>query len=166
MYSQNMDYEIVNATENDRNEIMALYQMQLGKEFCFWDEDYPSNETIDYDRSRNALFLLKMDGRLKGTVSIELDEEVEKLPVWDKSLSPSGELARLAVHPDLQNQGLGKILMQFGMDELKKRGFRGIHFLVNKGNRKAIRCYQDFGFHIAGECYLYDQDFLCYEKAL
>ena len=161
-----MPCEIVNAAESNRAEVLALYRMMLGREFCFWDEDYPSNETFDFDLSRDALFVLKMEGRIKATVSIELDDEVEKLPLWDESLSPAGELARLAVHPDLQSRGFGKLLLQFGMDELKKRGFRGVHFLVNKGNKIAIRCYQNFGFHIAGECHLYDQDFLCYEKAL
>ena len=50
-------------------------------------------------------------------------------------------------------------------DELKRRGFRGIHILVNRHNVKAIRCYAVFGFRTAGECRMYGQDFLCYEKA-
>lgn len=57
-------------------------------------------------------------------------------------------------------------MLQFGMDELKKRGCRGIHILVNKHNTKAIQCYSVFGFRIVGECYLYEQNFLCYEKEL
>ena len=31
---------------------------------------------------------------------------------------------------------------------------------------KAIRCYATFGFNVVGECFMYDQDFLCYEKEL
>jgi ribosomal protein S18 acetylase RimI-like enzyme len=52
------------------------------------------------------------------------------------------------------------------MDALKKRGFHGVRFLVNKANTKAIRSYAGFGFRIAGECRLYEQDLYCYEKAL
>jgi ribosomal protein S18 acetylase RimI-like enzyme len=57
-------------------------------------------------------------------------------------------------------------MMQFGMDELKRRGYRGIHMLVNRHNVKAIRCYAVFGFNVVGECHMFDQDFLCYEKEL
>lgn len=52
------------------------------------------------------------------------------------------------------------------MKALKERGYRSIHFLVNKHNIKDIKCYAYFGFDVVGECYMYDQDFLCYEKAL
>ena len=159
-------YTIEKATEGERSEIMALYKAQIGREFCPWDEDYPSDETMDWDYSRDALFVLKADGKIRAAISIEKDESVDKLTCWDKSLEPEGELARLAVMPEEQNKGYGRVMLQFGMDELKRRGYRGIHMLVNKYNRKAISCYSVFGFNVVGECYLYDQDFLCYEKEL
>ena len=161
-----MDYEIVIATEQDRNEILALYKEQIGKEYCPWDEEYPSNETIDLDLLRDALFVLKMNGSIKAAISIEEDEAVNQLPCWNNNLAPLGELARVAVLPEEQGKGLGRIMLQFGMDELKRRGFKGIHILVGKYNTKAIKCYAVFGFHIVGECYMYEQDFLCYEKGM
>lgn len=161
-----MEYKIVMATEEERNEILSLYKAQMGRDCCPWDEDYPSNETIDWDLSRNALFVLKMNGTIKAAISIEVDEAVDQLSCWDKKLAPEGELARLAVLPEEQNKGLGRIMLKFGMDELKKRGFRSIHILVNKYNTKAIRSYAVFDFRIVGECHMYDQDFLCYEKEL
>ena len=75
------DYQIIMATEADREEILALYQTQLGHEFCAWDEDYPSNETIDFDLSRDALFALRSDGAIKAVISIEEDEDVASLPL-------------------------------------------------------------------------------------
>ena len=161
-----MEYQIVMATEADRTGVLSLYRAQLGREFCPWDEEYPSNETVDWDLSRDALFVLKENGRVKAALSIEVDEAVDLLPCWDRSLAPAGELARLAVLPQEQNKGLGRIMLQFGMEELQRRGFRGIRFLVNKYNVKAIRCYASFGFRVAGECRMYEQDFLCYEKEL
>lgn len=160
------DYEIVLATEEDREEILSLYKAQIGREYCPWDEHYPSNESIDYDFSRDALFVLKMDGKVKAAISVEEDEAVDALGCWDAGLNPEGELARLAVLPEEQSRGLGRIMLQFGMDELKRRGYKGIHILVNKYNAKAIKCYAVFGFRVAGECQMYDQDFLCYEKEL
>ena len=161
-----MEQRIVKACEEDRNEIMALYKMQLGREFCPWDEDYPSDETISFDLSRDALFVLKTDGKIKAAISIDEDEDVNALPCWDRSLEPEGELSRLAVHPDEQNSGLGREMLKFGMEELKRRGYKGLHFLVNRYNKKALRCYEVFGFNVVGECHMYDQDFLCYETKL
>ena len=161
-----MDYEILLATEEDREEILALYEMQKGREFCPWTEEYPSNETIDFDFSRDALYVLKKEGKIMAAISLEEDEEVDNLPYWDDSLRPEGELARLAVLPEEQSKGYGRIMLQHGMDELKRRGYKGIRFLVNRYNTKAIRCYEVFGFRIVGECHMFEQDFFCYEKEL
>ena len=37
-----MDYEIVKAAAGDKDEVLALYRAQIGREFCPWNEDYPS----------------------------------------------------------------------------------------------------------------------------
>lgn len=161
-----MDYSITMASEQDRSGIQSLYKAQIGREFCSWDEDYPADDMIDWDLSRNALFVLKRNGRITAAVSFEEDEDHDRIPCWDKALAPEGELARLAVLPDEQNKGIGRIMLRFGMDELKRRGFRGVRFLVNKDNEKAIRSYAVFGFNVVGECQMYGQDFYCYEKQL
>ena len=166
MKSVNTHYRIIPASEADREEILALYKAQLGREQCPWDEGYPSDETIDWDLARDALFLLREGGRITAAISIESDEEADNLSCWDESLAPAGELARLAVLPEEQNRGLGKVMLQFGLEELKRRGSRGIRILVNRNNQKAIRCYAGFGFRTVGECRLYGQDFLCYEREL
>ncbi len=161
-----MEYVIQKASEEDRGGILSLYRAQLGRSGCPWDEEYPSDRTIDWDLSRGALFVLKRGGKIEAALSLEQDEEVDALPCWDETLAPAGELARLAVAPEAQNRGLGRIMLRFGMDELKKRGFRGVHFLVNKANEKAIRSYAAFDFRVAGECRLYGQELYCYEKEL
>ncbi|MCR4740118.1 MAG: GNAT family N-acetyltransferase [Lachnospiraceae bacterium] len=161
-----MDHEIINATEEDREELLSLYAMQRGREGCPWSDDYPSDETIDFDLSRDALFVMKKDGIITAAISIDEDEEVNRLECWDRSLSPLGELSRLAVLPEEQNKGLGRIMLRFGMDELKRLGYKGIHIIVNKYNTKALRSYAVFGFRTVGECHMYEQDFLCYEKEL
>jgi len=160
------NYEIMLATEADRSEIRELYEAQKGREHCSWNENYPSDETIDFDLKRNALYVLKDGGKLKAAISLEEDDDVDRLTCWDDSLRPEGELARVAVRPEEQGKGLGRIIFGFAMEELKKRGFKGLHILVNKNNMKAIRCYAVFGFRNVGECHMYDQDFLCYERKL
>ena len=125
--------------------------------------EYPSDETIDYDLSRDALYILRSEGKLIGAVSIEVDEDVNRLPCWNRALEPEAEFARIAVSPELQGRGIAKILLRFLFDELRDRGFRGVHIIVNKYNPKALRLYDSFGFRNVGECRMYDQDFWCYE---
>ena len=158
--------EIILATESDREQILELYQAQKGREFCAWDEDYPSDETISFDLSRDSLFVMKENGKVIAAISIEEDMDVDNLDCWDRDLFPGGELARVAVDPFMQSRGIGRQMMEYGLKALKERGCKSIHFLVNKHNIKAIKCYAHFGFGVVGECYMYDQDFLCYEKAL
>ncbi|MCR5281912.1 MAG: GNAT family N-acetyltransferase, partial [Lachnospiraceae bacterium] len=147
-----MEKDIITlAVEKDREELLALYRAQLGREFCPWDEDYPGNETIDFDLSRDALFVMKRAGRIIGAISLEEDADVDALSCWNPALAPGGEMARLCVLPKLQNEGLARKLMQHGIEELKKRGYRSIHFLVNKHNVKAIRSYAVFGYEVVGE---------------
>lgn len=67
------DYEIVLATDGDRAEILSLYDMQKGREFCPWSEEYPSNETIDFDLSRDALYVLKKDGKIDELVKVHIE---------------------------------------------------------------------------------------------
>ena len=161
-----MKNNIIPATESDRDQIMALYKEQRGREFCPWDEDYPSDETISFDLSRDALFIMKEDDRIIAAISLEEDEAVDRLSCWNRDLFPGGELARIAVTPSMQNRGIARLMMQHGMDELKKRGYKSVHFLVNRYNEKAIRSYAFFRFDVVGECHMYDQDFLCYEKPI
>lgn len=161
-----MEYTIASACEDDREELLALYKSQVGREGCPWTDEYPSNETIDFDLSRDALYVLKTDGKIVGAISIEEDEEVNKIPYWNRELEPEAEFARIAVSPDMQGQGIGKILVKFLIGELKQKGFKGIHIIVNRYNPKALRLYDSFDFKNVGECSMYNQDFFCYELDL
>ncbi|MCR4649478.1 MAG: GNAT family N-acetyltransferase [Lachnospiraceae bacterium] len=161
-----MDYEIVLAKEEDREELLSLYHAQIGREGCPWSEEYPSNETIDFDLSRDALYVYKADNKIYGAMSIEEDEDVNNLPYWNKDLQPESEFARICVLPDSQHKGIGRIMLAFLHEELRRRGYRGIHILVNKLNTKALHLYDRFGYKNVGECFMYDQDFFCYELEL
>ena len=162
-----MEQRIVMATKEDTEAVLRLYREQVGREFCFWTDEYPGRDTIEYDLSRDGLFVMKDgNGEIIAAISIELDEDVDRLDCWTPSLRPGGEYARLAVAPELQNRGLAREMVTYVLDVLKQRGFRSVHILVNRDNIKAIRSYAHIGFRTAGECEMYGQHFLCYEKAL
>ena len=99
-----MSDRIIPATEADRQELLALYKMQLGREFCPWVEGYPGNETIDFDLSRDALFVMKREDKIIAAISVEEDEDVDALPCWDPALAPGGDiwLARTRIADSVQ----------------------------------------------------------------
>ena len=67
------------ATKNDKTEILALYRSMIGGK-ADWDENYPSMETIEFDLSRDALFVMKNDaGEIIACISIDENEEVSEL---------------------------------------------------------------------------------------
>lgn len=159
--------DFMRATPKDKPEILSLYRSLVGTEFCAWTPEYPSEETIEFDMSRDALFCLKNDnGNIMGVISMDKDEAVEALSCWSKELLPSAELSRLGVHLAYQNQGIARQLLTYAMLELKKQGKKSVHFLVCKTNQKAIRSYNKLLFDVVGECQLFGEDWWCYEKDL
>ena len=158
---------IVHAKEENKKEILNLYRSQIGREFCPWDEHYPSEYEIDYDLSRDALFIMKDDSdRIIAAISLDLDEQVNALDCWSKKLEPGCEIARIAVLPECQNQGLARLMLSYAFDEIKARGYKSVRFMVNKYNTKALRSYAAFNIPSVGECFMYNQDFICFEKEL
>lgn len=162
-----MERRIIPATENDREQVLGLYRSQIGREFCPWSDHYPGDQEITFDLSRDSLFVMKDEnGRVISAISIDLDQNVEELPCWSKELAPGGELSRLAVSSDYQNQGIAREMILYAMQVLRDRGYRSVHFLVNRLNTKAVRSYDHLNFCHVGSCELYDQPFWCYEKEL
>ncbi len=155
------------AAKEDKMEILALYRSLAGTEFCAWTEDYPGEQDVDGDLARDGLFCLKdAKGTVIGTISIDQDEQVENLPCWSRELMPAAELSRLGVRTDYQNQGIARMLLKCGMEELKRQGKKSVHFLVCKTNRKAIRSYEKLNFNVVGECEVFGEEWWCYEKEL
>ena len=136
------------AKQDDKEEILALYQSLIGTPYCAWGNGYPGEQEFDYDMKRNALFCMENeDGEIIGTITVDEDPQVE-------------------VRTDMQNQGIARQLLQHGMEELKKQGKRSVHFLVCKTNKKALRSYEKLHFDVVGESDLFDEDWWCYEKEL
>ena len=157
---------IKKAAEEDRNAILKLYRTRLYGP-ADWNEYYPNEENIEFDLSRDALFVMKNDaGELIATISIDEDQEVDSLTVWDENIAPAGELARLCVREDMQNQGIAKVILRYAFDALKEQGKKGVHILVRKGHAGAIACYTALGFQQVGGCSLFEKEFICMEREL
>ena len=160
-----MTLNITLAREADFEKLMQLYRAAIGEEGCTWNEDYPNEEGIRGDLGREALFCARNDdGEIIAAFAIDEDAEVDSLDCWSPEIIPSGEIARLVVRRDYQNQGIAGRLLEFAMGELHRRGYQGIHFLVSSQNERALRAYGKFDFNKVGEAALYGHDWYCFEK--
>lgn len=57
-----------------------------------------------------------------------------------------GWIESLAVHPDFQGKGFGKILLKIAIDHLLKKGVQEVKLHVISSNQKAVRLYENSGF--------------------
>ncbi len=154
------------ATIDDKEEILELYKTMLYGP-ADWNEYYPNEETIEYDLSRDALFVMKNEiGHIIAVISIDKDEDVDNLSCWNRELAPGGELSRLCVRGDMQGRGIGKEMMRYAFEVLKKQGKKSVHILVKTGHAVALSAYSSLGFQTVGECNMFGKDFVCMEKEL
>lgn len=159
-------HNICLAAAEDKNEILSLYKTMLYGA-ADWNEYYPNEETIEFDLSRNALYVMKnSEGEIIAAISVDKDEEVDALPCWDKELAPGAEISRLCVRRDMQNQGIAKTMMRYVFDILRKEGKKSVHILVKTGHEAALASYGKIGFQTVGECNMFGKDFICMEIKL
>ena len=155
------------ASGADFEEVLSLYRAAIGEEGCTWDEDYPGEKDIRGDLGRDALFCARNEtGEIIAAFSIDDDAQVERLSCWSPEIVPAGEIARLVVRRDYQNRGIAGRLLEYAMEELGRRGYGGIHFLVSQSNVRALRAYAKLSFEQVGETELYGHDWYCFEKKL
>ena len=64
-----------------------------------------------------------------------------------------GHLARLAVHPDFQYRGFGKMLLADLLMRYQRRGTRWLTVNTQKNNAASLALYEWAGFHLSGESY-------------
>lgn len=159
-------YRIEQASDTDIEEILALYRSMIGGK-ADWTEDYPCMDTITFDLSRDALFVMKNErNEIIAAISIDEDADVAALPCWSPDLQPSGELARVCVRADMQNRGIARKMMQYTFAVLRRQGCKSVHILVRPANEAALRSYLPLGYVQVGTCELFGKDFLCFEKRL
>jgi len=64
-----------------------------------------------------------------------------------------GHIARLAVHPQVQGQGVGYALLHDVLSDFTRRGTRTITVNTQKDNLISLSLYQNAGFQLTGEEY-------------
>ena len=90
----------------------------------------------------NQSFLIKYNGINVGILEIGSYEDKYK-----DDMGGIGEIRSIHIKKDFQNKGIGKIAIDFAINELKSKGFSTACLWVKKQNYKAINFYEKQGFN-------------------
>ncbi len=154
------------AKNEDKVSILGLYQSLIGTPGCTWSVEYPTISEIQHDIDNSSLYCICNDnGIIIAVASAENSDELSDLS-WDERVKNPCELARVGVKQSMQNHGLGYTIVGYVINDVKKRGFDGIHMLVSKTNPSALALYEKLNFHRCGETIMYNRDWYCYEMVL
>lgn len=156
--------EIRLLTKNEIESVKNLYRDIKCSSYTLWDENYPSEELINWDIERNGLYGV-FDNNVLIAISFlgERCEDGEDDFSWKDSFVKRGTFARIGVSPRYQNKGVGTLFVKFILDELKNCGFDGVRILVGTQNTNAIKLYSKFGFVNCGTTERYGHEYYLFE---
>lgn len=164
MRSDNVGYKFRLAEQKDENSILEVYKSIIGTQGCTWHDEYPSMREIRTDIEASSLYCMTDENEKIIAVATAgpLDELCDL--TWDAMMTRPCELARIGVLPIMQRKGIASKLLEFVIEDCKRRGYNDMRFLVAKTNYNALLLYRKFGFREAGEVFRYGHDFYCYYK--
>jgi ribosomal protein S18 acetylase RimI-like enzyme len=87
------------------------------------------------ERNPRLCFVGKIDKKIVGVVMGGFDGR-------------RGYVHHLAVDPDYQNKGFGKLIMEELMERFKKLKIHKVHLFVEKRNEKVINFYNNLGWSL------------------
>ena len=164
-----MDMRIVRASEEDAEEIYALYHSLIDMPYSTWDEDYPTREIVQEDVTRHAVLVMRSaEDEIVAAIAIRYETEFADAAPWYADVVRWATLARLGVHRAWQGKGIAGRMLTAAMDLARADGREAVQFLVAKSNPIAQRAYAPLGFEICGEAELFYPGaiWLCYQRRL
>ena len=116
-----------------------------------WNEHYPNKTAFENDIKRNELYVLEIEGEVKGSIVISTLMDKEYIPIkWLTKNENNIYIHRLAIHPELQGKGYAQQLINFAEQFAIENNYYSIRldtFSLNKRNQKIyeLRSYKRLG---------------------
>ena len=161
---------IERANMEDADAVFALYHSLIDAPYSTWSEEYPTREDVMEDVSHGWTLVMRgEDGRIAAAISLlpgEQEPEFETIAPWYPDVKRWACPARLGVALDQQGKGLARKMLSAAMDAARRDGCDSVRFLVAKRNPIAQRSYAKLDFDVCGECEMWGENWLCYQKRL
>ncbi|WP_422106525.1 GNAT family N-acetyltransferase [Winogradskyella sp.] len=135
-----------------------------------WNDYYPNAQAFETDVKRDELYVLDIDGQVKGTIVIStFMDEVYSPAKWLTENKNNIYIHRVAIHPELQGQGYARGLMDFAEQFAIDNGYSSIRLDTFSQNKRNQKFYELRGYKRLGDIYFPKQSeypFYCYELVL
>lgn len=149
------NYNIQHGTTKDVDELENLFNdlidnLNANTNYPGWVKGiYPTRETAIHGIEQNNLFVLKVDGKIAGTITLNHEPEaVYENAKWliDAKDNEVIVIHTFAVHPDFKNQGIAYKLMEFAKEYSMEHKMKSIRLDVTIQNKPAISLYEKCGY--------------------
>lgn len=120
-----------------------------------WDGK-PVGILISYDGGNYASWREATFAPLQQTAGVDFDQ------MQDETKEGEWYFDTLSILPEFQGRGIGRALLQFGINRAQENGFTELVLAVDPENLPAIKLYQSLGFADKGELYIFDYPYRKY----
>ena len=106
--------------------------------------DDPHTEPFrkEIETGNRVVYIYKVDGEFLGEIAYVFDMNDSDYTILNRRIY----LSRLIVKPEYRNKGIGGILVDFMIEEIRKMGYKEISIGVDKDNTTALHLYRKKGF--------------------
>lgn len=147
------------ATSSDIDQIEKCYLELLTYEqqhtaYTVWKAGvYPTRETAEKSCHDEALYVMEQDGEICASIILNQlqPKEYENIH-WKYPTPPRRALVihLLCVRPSKAGRGIGKSMVQFAIEEGKRRNCTAVRLDTGEQNIPAVTLYRKLGFELAG----------------
>ncbi|MBQ8613037.1 MAG: GNAT family N-acetyltransferase [Ruminiclostridium sp.] len=96
----------------------------------------------EIETGNRVVYVYKVDGEFLGEIAYVLDMNDSDYTIPNQRIY----ISRLIVKPEYRNKGIGGILVDFMIEEIRKMGYKEISIGVDKDNTAALHLYRKKGF--------------------
>lgn len=153
--------QIIPATAEHLDGVQRLYSAvttaleNSGNPAGWFKDVYPIREDATAALAQNTLFVALLDWQVAGTTVLNQRPEpgyVAAQVDWQMSAADDEILVihTLAVHPDFQNCGVGRQLVEFAESHARQKKLKAIRFDTYVQNTPAQQLYERLGYSYRG----------------
>lgn len=132
---------------------LLLYEQEYGA-FTAWKQGvYPTRATAEKGCADGMLYVMEQDGEICASMIAGQNQPKEYAQIKWKCCARPEEvfvLHLLCVRPSKAGSGIGKQMVQFAIEEGRRRRCRTIRLDTGAQNKPAAALYQKLGFVLAG----------------
>lgn len=128
-----------------------------------WTNNYPTRSIIENDLKDGVLYVLKNNDRIIGAININENQEPEYKSIkWQFNGNKILVIHRLVVHPNSQNKGYAKLLMDFAEELAKRDNYTTIRLDAYSKNERVVKFYKNRDYITRGEIFFPERKYSFY----